>query len=227
MGQGAFLFFCAVFFLVPTVLAGAKPPEITEQVKSSIVKPLESGVRSPKIAVAGVAIAAATTTPVVATSTPTLPPTFIPSPGQSVKVNDTTWRITVPQDTTMGTQAEVFAALNSYRQKKGQAQLLWDDKLGSYAQSRADFFAANGSMDGHLGFNNYISNQNGFNALGFSSLGENSAFLGGTIEATRIIEVIFAGDVPHDSNQLDSKWSHAGVGVHGQAVDVVFGGRKQ
>lgn len=229
MGQVRFTFFCAVFFLIPTILAFIKPSTVTDhRLQPLINKTREATGHAQKKAVAGARIQAATVSPSpFPAKTSTLQATITPPPGQSVKVDDTTWRITVSQDAQMGTQSEVFAALNAYRQKRGKAQLTWDDKLGSYAQSRADFFSVNGSMDSHAAFDNFTSSQNGFAALGFSSLGENSAYLGGPIEATRIIEVIFAGDAPHDNNQLDENWSHAGVGIHGQAVDVVFGGHKR
>lgn len=202
MEQSIFIIFIVVMFLLP---------------KAPITKTTEAV----KTASSGKAVEVVAVTPYTATPTPE------PTAEQSVQVNNNTWKVTAQQDTTMGNQAEIFTALNNYRQKKGKSTLVWDEKLGSFAQSRAELFLSNGAMDGHAGFNNFISNQNGFAALGFSSLGENSAYLGGPIEATRIIEVIFAGDAPHDNNQLDDKWSHAGVGTRGQAVDIIFGGQKR
>jgi hypothetical protein len=42
-----------------------------------------------------------------------------------------------------------------------------------------------------------------------------------------LIEWVYAGDKPHNDNQLSSKWSAVGIGISGSATDLVFGGSKQ
>jgi uncharacterized protein YkwD len=69
-------------------------------------------------------------------------------------------------------------------------------------------------------------NNDGFGKLGFSSLGENSSY-GYLLEGVHLIEWVYAGDAPHDNNQLNSEWSHVGIGVNGTATDLIFGGRKR
>jgi hypothetical protein len=65
-------------------------------------------------------------------------------------------------------------------------------------------------------------NNGGFDKSGFNGLGENSAYLSGPMNGDRIIHEIFGADPSHDGNQLEG-WSHVGVGVKGNAVNVNFG----
>lgn len=120
-------------------------------------------------------------------------------------------------------QAEqVFQVLNDYRTSHGVGKLEWSDKLGQYAQSRADKFAANGATDNHQDFQTLISTPAGFAQMGFSGLGENSSY-GYPFNASDLIEKDYAADKPHDDNQLDSSWTHVGIGINGVASDLVFG----
>lgn len=146
--------------------------------------------------------------------------------GESRQIDDTTWTMEIDNDSSMGTSSQIIQALNVYRGKRGVSALSYDQNLSLYAQGRADFFAGQGGMDGHAGFQDFIHNQDGFTKMGFYSLGENSSF-GYHLEAVHLIEGVFAGDTPHDSNQLNPEWTHVGVGVNGTAVDIVFGGKKQ
>lgn len=144
--------------------------------------------------------------------------------GKAKQVGKRTMR--VGEDATkMGTAQEVLAALNAYRQKHGKGTVSWDQKLAEYAQSRAAYFTSKGDLDNHAGFSDYINNQDGFKKLGFMSLGENSSY-GYKLNAVHLIEQIYAGDKPHDDNQLNSEWTHVGIGIDGTATDLVFGGRK-
>jgi len=115
-------------------------------------------------------------------------------------------------------------ALNSYRQRNGRGALAWDGKLGDFAQGRASSFNSSGKLDNHAGFTDFINNHDGFHVLGFQSLGENSSY-GFTLEAVHLIETVYAGDKPHNDNQLSSNWSSVGIGVSGTATDLVFGGK--
>jgi len=141
------------------------------------------------------------------------------------QIDEVTYSVEVSSDNTTAGAQEIVNALNNYRSSKGVSTLLWDPQLAAYAQSRADLFAANGSTDKHAGFNNFLNN-NGFSDLGFNSLGENSSY-GYHVSGNKLIEEVYAADAPHDNNQLDSKWTHIGVGVNGTATDLIFGGDKQ
>ena len=66
----------------------------------------------------------------------------------------------------------------------------------------------------------------GFDKAGFNSLGENSAYLSGPMNADKIVRSIFGADGSHDGNQLDN-WTHVGVGVNGNAINVNFGKNKK
>lgn len=158
-------------------------------------------------------------------------PTVAPSPvssnewGKAKQVDEHTWTIQVGEDAAMATPQEILSALNEYRQKHGRGGLMWDDRLGEYAKTRSDYFLSTGRLDGHAGFSDYLDNQDGFTKLGFRSIGENSS-LGYRQSGVHLIEWVYAGDKPHDDNQLDSKWHFVGIGVSGLATDLIFGGEK-
>lgn len=145
--------------------------------------------------------------------------------GKAYQIGESTWTMQVGQDNRMATPREIFDALNVYRQRNGKSSLSWDDKLSSYAQSRTDGFSKAGNIDAHAGFNDYLNNQDGFRKLAFYEVGENSSF-GYKMLGVHLIEWIYAGDEPHNLNQLSSKWSHVGIGVTGTATDLIFGGQK-
>lgn len=148
-----------------------------------------------------------------------------PTWGKAKQIDQYTWTIQVKNDARNATPREIYEALNSYRQKKGKSLLSWDDKLAGFAQDRANFFSSQGKLDSHAGFREYM-NQDGFSKLGFNSLGENASF-GYTLEGVHLIEWVYAGDKPHDDNQLSSEWSHVGVGASGTATDLIFGGKRR
>jgi len=152
-------------------------------------------------------------------------PTPIPpvSWGKSKQIDDHTWTITVGKDGQNANADQILAALNIYRSQHGSRTLAKDDRLMQFAASRAGQFDHDGKLDGHQGFQAYISND-GFNKLGFHGLGENSSY-GYELEATHLIEWVYAGDKPHDDNQLNSNWTHVGIGVSGKATDLVFGSK--
>lgn len=176
-----------------------------------------------------------TPTPVVSASPTPSPiaivnPTAIPEPttsdwGVAEKVGDHTYTIKVGNDEQMASPREVMDALNAYRSTNGISTLSWSDTLASYAQTRADHFKNIGTVDGHEGFNNYLENESGFDKLGFRKLGENSYF-GGPLTGTHLIEWVFSQSPGHNANQLDSGWSHVGVGVTDTSVNLIFGGDK-
>ncbi len=165
--------------------------------------------------------------PYVPTSTPSLTPTSSdPSQYTAEKINDVTWRVSnIQNDDNMASSQEIVNALNSYRGSRGLPGLAVDEKLMSYAQERANLFNSNGGLDSHAGFRSYMDN-GGFDKAGFNSLGENSAYVSGPMSGDKIIRNLFGADPSHDSNQLDN-WTHIGVGVNGNAVNVNFGKGKK
>lgn len=150
-----------------------------------------------------------------------------PTPSEVTKIGSYTYQVRIGSDERMATPTEIRDALNEYRNTHGKSELKWDEVLGQYAQTRAKYFSDNQILDEHEGFRRFVNNDNGFEKLGFDSLGENSAYLsGGELMAGTIIEKLFASDIYHDNNQLDTKWTHIGVGIEGLAINVIFGGNK-
>ena len=128
----------------------------------------------------------------------------------------------IGEDTTMATAKEVLAALNEYRKVQGSQVLNWDEKLGNYARDRAKYLNGIKSVDQHKGFSDFVENQDGFNKLGFTALGENISY-GFKLNGVHVIEWMYAGDKPHNDNQLDNRWNYVGIGVDGLATCLIFG----
>ncbi len=145
--------------------------------------------------------------------------------GVAQKVDDLTYTIKVGEDPVMATPQEVLNALNNYRNVNGKSSLTWDDNLASYAQSRANHFSAISGTDKHAGFDNYLNNEDGFSKLGFRRVGENSYF-GGKLNGVHMIEWVFAKSPGHNANQLDSQWTHVGIGVTNNSANLNFGGER-
>ena len=142
--------------------------------------------------------------------------------GVAKQIDDVTWRIKVGQDVQMGSPLEILIALNDYRRRYGASNLSWDSGLANYAQSRAVYFNKIKNLDGHKGFADFLNNQDGFNKLGCNQLGENASY-GYKLSGVHLIEWIYAGDEPHNKNQLNSVWNYVGIGVDGTATDLIFG----
>ncbi len=150
-------------------------------------------------------------------------PTADPGPwGVAKQIGEHTWTMKIQLDSRMSTPKELFDALNVYRVKSGVSALTWDEKLANYAQSRADFFTQNKNLDSHKGFEDYLNNQDGFAKLGFDSLGENASY-GYRLLGVHLIEWIYAGDEPHDKNQLNTIWNYVGIGINGTSSCLIFG----
>lgn len=168
--------------------------------------------------------------------TPTASPTIkkiqfvTPKPtevwGVSKQIGPVTWTMKVGMDERMATPKEIVAALNVYRIRRGSQPLTWNENLANFAQSRADYLESIRSTDSHKGFEDYLNNQNGFEILGFTWLGENISY-GYQLEAVHLIEWLYAGDKPHDDNQVDNRWNYVGVGVNGTANSIIFGTGKR
>ncbi|RJQ24421.1 CAP domain-containing protein [Candidatus Parcubacteria bacterium] len=152
-------------------------------------------------------------------------PPITPEPtkewGIAKQIGEYTWTMNVGEDERMATPQEIFQALNDYRQRHTGHSLNWDDKLAQYAQDRANYFIYIGKTDAHAGFKDYLEIQDGFIKLGFAGLGENSSF-GYKLLGVHLIEWVFAGDKPHNDNQLNPEWTEVGIGVNNTAVDIIF-----
>ena len=146
--------------------------------------------------------------------------------GIANQVGENTWTMKVANDERMGTPSEILDALNKYRVRRGAQELTMDGKLQDYAQSRADYLASIKTTDGHKGFNNFLENEDGFEKLGFTWLGENISY-GYKMEGVHLIEWIYAGDKPHDDNQVNSRWNYVGIGVKDTATCLIFGTGKK
>ncbi len=142
--------------------------------------------------------------------------------GVAKQVDEVTWTMKVGEDEKMATAQEILEALNKYRQNHGSQNLTWDVKLGDYAQNRAQYLNNIKSVDKHEGFNKFVENEDGFNKLGFTMLGENISY-GYKLNGVHTIEWMYAGDEPHNKNQLDNRWNYVGIGVDGLATCLIFG----
>jgi len=159
----------------------------------------------------------------VPTKKPTLVPTVDSEPwGVSKQIDEVTWTMKVGEDEKIATAKEIFEALNEYRRRYGSQILNWDEKLGNYAQNRAVYLNSIKNVDKHEGFNNFVENEDGFEKLGFTTLGENISY-GYKLNGVHIIEWMYAGDEPHNNNQLDNRWNYVGIGVDGLATCLIFG----
>jgi len=171
------------------------------------------------------------------TLTPTLKPTFIPIPtlvttkyidsdtapwGVAQQIGEHTWTIKVGQDSVMASATEILDALNNYRVSRGSQKLTSDPKLTEYAQSRAEFFYQKKGLDSHQGFNNFLTNEDGFSKLGFTWMGENASY-GYRLNGVHLIEWIYASDEDHNQNQLNNNWNYVGIGIKGTANCLIFG----
>lgn len=142
--------------------------------------------------------------------------------GVSKQVGEVTWTMKVGEDEKMATPKEIWEALNKYRQRYNSQILNWDTKLADYAQSRAKYLNSIKNVDEHKGFSDFVNNDDGFNKLGFTALGENISY-GYKLNGVHIIEWMYAGDKPHNDNQLDNRWNYVGIGVDGLATCLIFG----
>ena len=142
--------------------------------------------------------------------------------GVAKQLDEHTWKIKVAQEPVMATADEIFKALNNYRVSRGSSALNWNQKLADYAISRSKYFNKIKNLDGHKGFVDFMNNQDGFNKLGFNQLGENAS-IGYQLSGLHLIEWIYAGDEPHNKNQLNNIWGYVGIGVDGTATTLIFG----
>lgn len=142
--------------------------------------------------------------------------------GVSKQTDEKTWTMRVGEDSKMATEQEIFDAINNYRKQRGLSILAKDDNLATFAKKRANTFVSINGLDEHAGFSEYFKSSDNMKAVGMNRVGENSSF-GFKLEGVHLIEWIFAGDEPHNNNQLDPEWEYIGIGVTGTAVDIVFG----
>lgn len=140
---------------------------------------------------------------------PTPPPaggsTITPSPSAT----------TVKSSTKLTTQS-VLKALNDYRAKKGVGSLQLDGTLQSYAQSRADHLKSIGKLDGHAKHREFM-NSGGFAKLGFNSVAENQGY-NYKGDAVGLIEKFYGSSSGHNKNQLNSLYTHVGIGINAPSL---------
>lgn len=171
-----------------------------------------------------------------ATSSPTPPlekKSFtIPTPtplvsewGVAKQIGSSTWTMRIEMDPRMATPQEVLEALNEYRRRHQKEALTWDSKLADYATTRAQYFTNQKKLDAHIGFVEFTKSIDNVKSLGFWSLGENASY-GYQVYGVHLIEWVYAGDEPHNTNQLNSQWTHVGIGIVGNQTDMIFGGNK-
>lgn len=141
--------------------------------------------------------------------------------GVSQQIGEHTWTMKVGNDPTMATATEIFDALNNYRVSHGSQKLTMDLTLSEYAQSRANYFYQKNSLDSHQGFNNFLTNEDGFTKLGFTWIGENASY-GYKMNGVHLIEWIYASDEDHNKNQLNNVWNYVGIGVKDTATCLIF-----
>lgn len=166
-----------------------------------------------------VIIPTATPRPIVATPTPKPP---AKQWGVAVQIDEHDYTMQVGNDSVAGSAKEIFDALNNYRKTHGSGTLSWDDKLADYAKKRVDTYIAKGGLDQHAGFKEFVSNPDNFKQIGFMGLGENASW-GYTLSGVHLIEWVYAGDAPHNNNQLNPSWTHVGIGAEGSTTDIIFG----
>jgi len=143
--------------------------------------------------------------------------------GIAKQVSTHSWTMKIVLDDKMATPQEILEALNNYRRQHQREALTWDNNLANFAQKRAAYFTYIGKTDEHSGFIDYTNNIENVKTLGFWSLGENSSY-GYRMEGVHLIEWVYAADEGHNNNQLDSNWTHVGIGVDGNQTDILFGG---
>jgi uncharacterized protein YkwD len=169
-------------------------------------------------------------TPIISTITPLISRVSVPKPtaigdtapwGVSQQVDEHTWTLKINMDSDIAAPKEILSALNDYRIRHGSQPLTQNDNLTTFAQNRAAYIASIKNTDGHKGFIDYLEKQDGYNKLGFTWVGENVSY-GYRLEAVHLIEWVYAGDKPHDDNQLDNKWNYVGIGVKDTATCLIF-----
>lgn len=153
------------------------------------------------------------------------PTDFIQEWGVAKQIDDNTWTMKIGEDERIGTPEEIFLALNLYRSRHGSNPLSWNDDLAQYAETRVDHYATIGQTDKHEGFMKFVEEPNNVRGLGFNALGENSS-QGFKLNATHLIEWMYAGDEPHNKNQLNPEWTHVGIAVKDTFTELIFGGKK-
>lgn len=153
------------------------------------------------------------------------PTPIIDANSDAHQIGPHTWTVTVTPDRTEATAQQIFQALNAYRTQFSVGQLVWNADLAAYAQSRAQYYVSLGKLDDHIGFINFLNNEDGFQKLGFDSVGENAS-LGFILTGTHLIGEVYAADAEHNANQLNPQWTEVGVGVSKNATDLVFGGQE-
>jgi uncharacterized protein YkwD len=140
----------------------------------------------------------------------------------------TSWNPPIAQPTSIPTVAppyvpssgELTQAINSYRQSHGSPSLAWESGLAAFAQAQAGYF------DSKNGF----VKDDGYSQIIYPLIPSINTFVTGEIDAigvtgtaTHIVVEVFGANPTQNSNQLNPKWTHVGIGVSGRTIIVVFG----
>lgn len=144
--------------------------------------------------------------------------------GTTIKIGDHEYRTYVGEDTKMGTSDEILTALNLYRKNHGVGSVRWDENICKFAQQRATAQNNAKNLDGHKGFEDFLSKEANWRWLDVKAAGENASY-GYVLSGTHLIEWVFDSDTEHRNNQLNPSWNLACPAVNGVTVDIVFGQR--
>src|SRR3989344_1160645 len=121
----------------------------------------------------------------------------------------------------MGTPDEILSALNDLRRRNGAQALQKDSRLCDYTVQRAKYQDSLGKTDAHAGFEDFLTNLNGFEKLGYGRVGENSSY-GYVMSGVHLIEFVYMQSPEHNANQLNPDWDRGCVGTAGSATNLLF-----
>lgn len=113
-------------------------------------------------------------------------------------------------------EAELFAALSTYRQAHQKNPLVQEESLCRYARSRVrehhlrleTLAEGENPLDNHAGFQRDASSGLLFESTGMKTIAENLAFLPEYTTATQIIEWGWDSSSDHRDAQLSNNWTH-------------------
>jgi len=165
--------------------------------------------------------------PVAPSPQPTSVPKLVAIPkdnspwGVAQKIGEHTYQIKVQNDAQMGTPDEILSALNDLRRRNGAQALQKDSRLCDYTVQRAKYQDSLGKTDAHAGFEDFLTNLNGFEKLGYGRVGENSSY-GYVMSGVHLIEFVYMQSPEHNANQLNPDWDRGCVGTAGSATNLLF-----
>lgn len=166
---------------------------------------------------------------------PTTIPTIIPKPidpyandpilkdaqwGESVMVQEHSYKMKIGEDPVMANPREIYDALNTYRSTKGVSKVEWNDKMAALAAERV--LEVPSETTPHEGFNKRLDEEGFWREYNLLSAGENASY-GYRMNGVHLIEWLYASDTGHDGNQLNPQWDSVGIAVSGESNVLIFG----